>query len=218
MNFYPLVDFVQLRYLHIKKSFSPLSSFSLCNCHRSAEFLYKSLRFLHHVLWPFRRHIDSKVCKFFLTCVVANLVKRAGLCSRKTYVRFCRERLWYVILIHSYIITYIILFYTWILHCFFLLVRECLTRVYAYHFLIPVIWCHVAQAVSDFRRRVTHTAPVIGIARSFQQLQKVFDWLWKVWETWSWTVIMSLHHAQSDLLCSQSAQRFLPSYKLHDLF
>ena len=59
VNFYPLVDFVQLRYLHIIKFFTPLSSFSLCNCHRSAEFLYKSLRFLHHALWPFRRHIHS---------------------------------------------------------------------------------------------------------------------------------------------------------------
>ena len=53
--------------------------------------------------------------------------------------------------------------------------RVCLTRVSAYHSPIPVISCQVAQAYSDSRRRETLTALVIGIARSFQQLQKVFD-------------------------------------------
>lgn len=71
----------------------------------------------------------------------------------------------------------------------FLFVRECLTSVYAYRLLIPVICCHVAQAVCDFRCRETQTAPVSGIARLFQQLQNVFDWLWKVWDIWSWTGI-----------------------------
>jgi len=55
--------------------------------------------------------------------------------------------------------------------------RVCLTRVYAYHFLIPVICCHIAQSVSDFRRREAQIAPVSGVARLFQQLQNVFDWL-----------------------------------------
>ena len=55
--------------------------------------------------------------------------------------------------------------------------RVCLNRVYAYHFLIPVICCHVAQSVRDFRRREAQIAPVSGVARLFQQLQNVFDWL-----------------------------------------
>ena len=55
--------------------------------------------------------------------------------------------------------------------------RVRLTRVYACHFLISVICCHVAQVVSDFRRRETQIAPVGGIARFFQQLQNVIDWL-----------------------------------------
>ena len=61
--------------------------------------------------------------------------------------------------------------------CFFssFPMRVCLTRVSAYHSLIPVIACQVAQAYNDSRRRETLTAPGIGIARSFQQLQKVFD-------------------------------------------
>ena len=57
--------------------------------------------------------------------------------------------------------------------------RVCLNRVYAYHFLIPVICCHVAQSVRDFRRREAQIAPVSGVARLFQQLQlqNIFDWL-----------------------------------------
>ena len=90
VNFYPLVDFFHLCYLLIIKFFIPLSSFSLFNYHRSAEFLCKSLRFLYHAFWPFRHHIDSTVC---LTCAVANLVKLAGLGSRKPNVRLCGERL-----------------------------------------------------------------------------------------------------------------------------
>ena len=72
-----------------------------------------------------------------------------------------------------------LLFYKMVLGFFssFFRMRVCLTRVSAYHFLIPVISCQVAQAYSDFRRRETLKAPVIGFARSFQQIQKVFDWL-----------------------------------------
>ena len=55
--------------------------------------------------------------------------------------------------------------------------RVCLPRVSAYHSLISVIPYEVAQAYNDSSHRETLTAPVIRIARFFQQLQKVFDWL-----------------------------------------
>ena len=84
----------------------------------------------------------------------------------------------------------------------FLFVWECLTSVYAYRLLIPVICCHVAQAVCDFRRRETQTAPVSGIARLFQQLQNVFDWLWKVRDIWSLTVIDCRQILQKNRLLS----------------
>lgn len=98
---------------------------------------------------------------------------------------------------------------------------ECLTSVYAYRLLIPVICCHVAQAVCDFRRRETQTAPVSGIARLFQQLQNVFDWLWKVWDIWSWAVIrMSSNSAkkQTIKLANFTVKDFFHPLKVSDLF
>ena len=51
-NFYPLVDFVHLCYLHIINFLIPLSSLSLFNRHRTAEFFYKSLSLPRALAFP----------------------------------------------------------------------------------------------------------------------------------------------------------------------